>query len=82
MDSCGGAGTRLSPALPVNWGQVISVTAENVPSADEVVLTFLERKSTNIQKKKATGREEGGGCLRGSGEWGGREIKLALRSSC
>lgn len=29
----------------VNWGQVISVTVEDVPSADKVVLTFLERKA-------------------------------------
>lgn len=28
----------------INWGQVITVTGENVLSADKVMLSFLERK--------------------------------------
>lgn len=37
------------PCLFINWGQVISVTAENVLSADKVVLTFLGEESRKIK---------------------------------
>lgn len=32
----------------INWGQVISVTAENVLSADKVMLTFFGEESAKI----------------------------------
>lgn len=34
----------------INWGQVISVTAENVLSADKVMLTFFGEESAKINK--------------------------------
>lgn len=45
----------------INWGQVISVTAENVLIADNVALTFFGGESTKIKLKKSSlpgGREE------------------------
>lgn len=50
----------------INWGQVISVTAQNVLSADKVMLTFFGEESTKI--KKSPRRQ------------GGEEIKLPLHS--
>lgn len=57
MYSYHAAGTCLS--LPfINWGQVISVTAENVLGANNVTLTFLERK-VQIRNHKKISQEEG-----------------------
>lgn len=52
----------------INWGQVISVTAQNVLSADKVMLTFFGEESTKIKNKKSPRRQ------------GGEEIKLPLYS--
>ena len=47
-------------AMPfINWGQVISVTAENVLGADNVMLTFLRRKA-QIRNHKKSPRKRGG----------------------
>lgn len=44
----------------INWGQVISVTAENVLSADKVMLTFFgeEKHKNKIKNSLPGGREE------------------------
>lgn len=42
----------------LNWGQVISVTAENVLSADKVVLTFFREGSTEIKNNSIPGGRE------------------------
>lgn len=52
-----------------NWGQVISVTAENVLGADNVMLTFLGNKAQIGNHKKVSQEEERG------------EMKLLLHSS-
>lgn len=44
----------------VNWGQVISVTAENILNADKVMLTLFEeeRKYERVRERKRV-RERG-----------------------
>lgn len=42
----------------INWGQVISVTAQNVLSADKVMLTFFGEESTKIKKLSLPGGRE------------------------
>lgn len=50
---------RVSLMPFINWGQVISVTAENVLGAD-VTLTFLERKVQKTKSQKISQEEERG----------------------
>lgn len=51
---------RVSLMPFINWGQVISVTAENVLGADNVTLTFLERKVQKTKSQKISQEEERG----------------------
>lgn len=48
---------RVSPVPYINWGQLISVTAENVLGTGDVMLTFLGRKSTNMKSHKVSQKE-------------------------
>lgn len=45
------------PVPYINWGQVISVRAENVLGSNDVMLTFLGRKSTNMKSQKVSQKE-------------------------